>query len=315
MRMLVLLISVLITLFVVAVLYYIIKTKITPGNQVHQRLKDLGGGEERVVKSRADELSRIPLLDRTVLPLISQAEKFLMKFAPSEIHATVEKKLMLAGKQGKWSVNRFITVWLLCQAAALAIAIYLVSTGTFPFSSGIMLMWSCLVVGAMLPFAVLNSIIRRRQKVIEKQLPEVLDLLSVSVQAGLSFDGALRKITDRMTGPLIDEFHRMQQDVRMGSPRARALQAVAQRCDLEDMYLFITAVVQAERLGTSMGRTLINQADNMRERRKQKAKALALKAPVKMLFPLVLFIFPALFVVILVPPAYTILKSMGALFK
>ena len=315
MRILILLISVLITLLVFVILYYIVKTKITAGNQVHQRLKDLGGGGERVIKSHADELSRIPFLDRTVLPLLYQAEKFLMKFAPSEIHATVEKKLMLAGKQGKWSVNRVITGWLLCQAVAMGIAIYLVSSDSFPFASGIMLMWSCLAVGALLPFAFLNSIIRKRQKAIEKQLPEVLDLLSVSVQAGLSFDGALRKITDRMTGPLIEEFHRMQQDVRMGSPRARALQAVAQRCDLEDMYLFITAVIQAERLGSSMGRTLISQADNMRERRKQKAKALALKAPVKMLFPLVLFIFPALFVVILVPPVFTILKSMGSLFK
>ena len=159
----------------------------------------------------------------------------------------------------------------------------------------------------------MNSIIRKRQKIIDKQLPEVLDLLSVSVQAGLSFDGALRKITDRMSGPLIEEFQRMQQDIRMGSPSVRALQAVAKRCELEDVYLFITAVVQSERLGTSMGLTLVNQADNMRERRRQKAKAAALKAPVKMLFPLILFIFPTLFVVILVPPVFSIIKNMGIL--
>ena len=153
--------------------------------------------------------------------------------------------------------------------------------------------------------------IRKRQAAITKQLPEVLDLLSISVQAGLSFDGAVRKIVDRMTGPVIDEFKRMQQDVRMGAPRARALQAISARCDVEDMYLFITSVVQAERLGTSMGRTLINQADNMRERRRQRAKAAALKAPIKMLFPLVLFIFPALFVVILVPPVFSIVQNFG----
>lgn len=315
MQAIILLISFLITVLVFSVLYYIIKTKITPGNQVHQRLKDLQGEGDRVVKSHADELSRIPFLDRTVLPLISRIEKFLMRFAPSEIHATVEKKLMLAGKQGKWSANRVITVWLLCQAIALIVAIHLSSSRTFPVAQGVFFVWACLIIGAVLPFAYLNSIIRERQKVIQKQLPEVLDLLSVSVQAGLSFDGALRKITDRMTGPLVEEFRHMQQDVRMGVPRARALQAVAQRCDLEDMYLFITAVVQAERLGTSLGRTLINQADNMRERRRQKAKAEALKAPVKMLFPLVLFIFPALFVVILVPPIFTIARAMGGLLK
>ena len=133
------------------------------------------------------------------------------------------------------------------------------------------------------------------------------------MQAGLSFDGAMRKIVDRMTGPVIDEFKRMQQEVRMGSPRARALQAISKRCDVEDMYLFITSVVQAERLGTSMGKTLVNQADNMRERRRQRAKAAALKAPIKMLFPLVLFIFPAMFVVILVPPIMGIMQKMGLL--
>ncbi len=315
MKATVLLISFLLTVFLFFVLYYIIKTKIAPGNQVHQRLKDLQGDGDRVIKSRADELSRTPILDRTVMPLFHQAEKFLLRFAPSEINATIERKLMLAGKQGKWSVNRVIIVWLLCQAVALGVAIYMTSTRPFSTAQGIFFVWACLIIGAVLPFAYLNSIIRERQRIIEKQLPEVLDLLSVSVQAGLSFDGALRKITDRMTGPLVDEFRHMQQDVQMGSPRARALQAVAQRCDLEDMYLFITAVIQAERLGTSLGRTLINQADNMRERRRQKAKAAALKAPVKMLFPLVLFIFPALFVVILVPPIFSIVRSMGVLMK
>ena len=245
------------------------------------------------------------------MPFFHNLEKFLMRFAPSEIHATVEKKLLLAGKQGKWTANRVITVWLLCQAVFFVLAIHTVSNRVFPYATGIVFVWVCIITGAILPFALLNSIIRKRQKIIDKQFPEVLDLLSVSVQAGLSFDGALRKITDRMTGPLIEEFKRMQQDVRMGAPRARALQAISKRCDVEDMYLFITSVVQAERLGTSMGRTLVNQADNMRERRRQRAKAAALKAPIKMLFPLVLFIFPALFVVILVPPIFGIIQNFG----
>ena len=311
MRILVLVISFLITFLVFSVLYYIVKTKIAPSNQVHQRLKDLGGGEERVVRTRTEELARIPFMDRTILPLLNKIEKFLMRFAPSEIHATIDKKLMLAGKQGKWSVNRVITIWMLCQAVFLALGIHL--SGGRSFIEGMIFVWIFVIIGAFLPFAYLNSLIRKRQKIIVKQLPEVLDLLSISVQAGLSFDGALRKITERMTGPIVDEFKRMQQDVRMGSPRARALQAVSKRCDVEDMYLFITSVIQAERLGTSMGKTLVNQADNMRERRRQRAKAAALKAPIKMLFPLVLFIFPAMFVVILVPPIFSIIEKMGVL--
>ena len=312
MQITIILISLLLTFLLFSVIYYIVKTKIIPVNQVHQRLRDLSAEDQRV-RSHMDELLRIPFFDRTVLPLLHDIENFLKKFAPSEIYASVEKKLMLAGKQSEWSTGRVIVIWLLCQAAFLVLGIYISSQKGYSTMQGIVFVWLCVIFGAAIPFVFLNSIIRERQKIITKQLPEVLDLLSISVQAGLSLDAALRKITERMTGPIIDEFKRMQQDVRMGSPRARAFQAVAQRCDVEDMYLFITSVVQSERLGTSMGKTLVNQADNMRERRRQRAKAAALKAPIKMLFPLVLFIFPAMFVVILVPPLFNIVIGMGLL--
>ena len=308
----ILLISLLAAFLIFVVLYYVMKTKIVPDNQVHQRLRDLQGAEGRVITSHADELNRVPILDRTVIPLLRRFESFMVRFAPSGIHSTVERKLMLAGLLDKWSPNGFITVWLICTAIFFGIAyIVLVTRKNMPFSQALLFAWLSVAVGTMLPFTVVNSVIRKRQKAIDKQLPEVLDLLSVSVRAGLSFDGALRKITDRMSGPLIDEFRRMQQDVRMGSPRARALQAVAKRCDVDDLYLFITAVIQAERLGTSMGRTLDSQADNMRERRRQKAKAEALKAPVKIVFPLVMFIFPAIFVVVLLPSLFSLMHSLG----
>ena len=307
----ILLISLLAAFLVFAVLYYILKTKVVPDNQVHQRLRDMQGTEGRVITSHADELARVPFLARTVIPLLRKFENFMVRFAPSSIHSTVEHKLMLAGKLDKWSPNGFITVWLISIGIFFGIAYIMITRQAMPYTEALVFAWLSVAVGAMLPFSMLNSAIRKRQKAIDRQLPEVLDLLSVSVRAGLSFDGALRKITDRMSGPLIDEFRRMQQDVRMGSPRARALQAVAKRCDVEDLYLFITAVIQAERLGTSMGRTLNNQADNMRERRRQKAKAEALKAPVKIVFPLVMFIFPAIFVVVLLPSLFSLIHSLG----
>ena len=308
----VLLISLLIAFLIFAVLYYIIKTKVVQDNQVHQRLRNLQGTEGRVITSHADELKQIPFLDRTVVPLLHRFENIMIRFAPSSIQSTVEQKLMLAGKSDKWSPNGFITVWLICMAIFFGIAYIVVNRKGLSYLESVFFAWLCVGVGALLPFSMLNSAIRKRQKAIDKQLPEVLDLLSVSVRAGLSFDGALRKITERSTGPLIDEFKRMQQDVRMGTPRARALQAMAKRCDVEDLYLFITAVIQAERLGTSMGRTLNNQADNMRERRRQKAKAEALKAPVKIVFPLVIFIFPAIFVVVLLPSILSLVHSFSS---
>ena len=306
----VLLFSLLIAVFIFIVLYYIIKTKVVPDNQVHQRLRNLQGTEGRIITSHADELKQIPFLDRTVVPLLRSFENFMIRFAPSGIHNTVEQKLMLAGKSDKWSPNGFITVWLICMAIFFGIGYIVVTKKGLPYTQSVLFAWLSVAVGAMLPFSMLKSAIRKRQKAIDRQLPEVLDLLSVSVRAGLSFDGALRKITDRMTGPLIEEFKRMQQDVRMGAPRARALQAVAKRCDVEDLYLFITAVIQAERLGTGMGKTLNNQADNMRERRRQKAKAEALKAPIKIIFPLVLFIFPAIFVVVLLPSILSLIHNL-----
>ena len=306
----VLLFSLLTAVFIFIVLYYIIKTKVVPDNQVHQRLRNLQGTEGRIITSHADELKQIPFLDRTVVPLLRSFENFMIRFAPSGIHNTVEQKLMLAGKSDKWSPNGFITVWLICMAIFFGIGYIVVTKKGLPYTQSVLFAWLSVAVGAMLPFSMLNSAIRKRQKAIDRQLPEVLDLLSVSVRAGLSFDGALRKITDRMTGPLIEEFKRMQQDVRMGAPRARALQAVAKRCDVEDLYLFITAVIQAERLGTGMGKTLNNQADNMRERRRQKAKAEALKAPIKIIFPLVLFIFPAIFVVVLLPSILSLIHNL-----
>lgn len=307
----ILLISLLVAFLIFSVLYYIIKTRVLPGNQVHQRLKDMQGTGSRVTTSHADELAKVPFLDRTIVPMLRNFEKFMVRFAPSGIHNTVESKLQLAGLSDKWSANGFITIWLLSIFLFFMIGYILITKKPMPYFQSVLLYWMCVAVGSLLPFSMLNARIRKRQKSIEKQLPEVLDLLSVSVQAGLSFDGALRKITDRSIGPLIDEFKRMQQDVRMGAPKARALQTMGKRCDVEDLYLFITAVIQAERLGTSMGKTLVNQADNMRERRRQKAKAEALKAPIKMIFPLVLFIFPAIFVVTLLPAVLSIIHTVS----
>ncbi len=302
----ILIISLLVALLVVLMLFLIMRSKAS-GNQVHQRIRDLQGA-----KSHVEEMERMPFMERTVKPFLRDIGGFLVRFAPSSIHDAVEHKIILAGKQNVWSANSFIALWLLSMVVFFFLAGVMASRNPgMSYLQRVVFYWLFVAMGALLPFMILNSIIRKRQKAISRQLPEVLDLLSVSVQAGLSFDGSVRRIIDRMTGPLIDEFKRVFQDVQMGSPRARALQAMARRCDVDDVYLFITAVVQSERLGTSMSKTLTNQADNMRERRKQKAKAEALKAPVKIVFPLVVFIFPAIFVIALLPPILTAMKATG----
>ena len=165
-------------------------------------------------------------------------------------------------------------------------------------------------IGIAFPVAMLNRLIKNRQQEMLRQLPEILDLLCVSVQAGLTFDASMRKITERMQGTLVAECQIMLDEVRMGVSRKQALKALAERCDLQEVYLFTTAIIQAERLGTSMSQTLIVQAENMRERRRQYIKAMAMKAPVKIVFPLVLFIFPSIFVVALGPTIISLLKGL-----
>ncbi|MBO6179346.1 MAG: type II secretion system F family protein [Selenomonadaceae bacterium] len=297
-------------LFVFMLVYFFVMTKLIPKTQVQQRLRDIKyGSKEKREEAGLDNLEEIPFLERTIVPFFQGLTNTLMKFAPAGIHAMIENRIMMAGKLGVWSVNAFVCGWILSVAVCFLLAFMYVSNGVFPFVQRTAIVMLGIFIGGFLPFAILNSMIQKRQKAITKQLPEFLDLLCVSVQAGLSFDGGVSKIVSRMKGPLIDECVRMQRDVRMGMPRARSLRQMGQRCDVQEVYLFTTSVIQAERLGTSMAATLENQANNMRERRRQRAKAEALKAPVKILLPLVMFIFPALFVVVLLPSVLFLMKS------
>ena len=144
-----------------------------------------------------------------------------------------------------------------------------------------------------------------------RRLPDTLDLLTVSVEAGLGFDAAVSKVCEKMDGPLIEEFEVMAQEIRVGETRRQALRNLADRVGSPDVASFARSIIQAEELGTSLGRTLRVQASDMRIRRQLAAEEQAMKAPVKMLFPTVLFIFPAMFIIILGPAFLNIMKSFN----
>ena len=249
--------------------------------------------------------------ERVIRPMIKSLDERMQKFAPSEIRNQLEDKIFRAGKVGVWNVQRLVTFWCLSIVGCTILAILVVSGMMIHPLQQIFIVVLGVFVGAALPFVVLNSKIRQRQKSMRKQLPEFLDLLCVSVQAGLSFDGAVSKMITRMKGPLIDEFKRSQNDVALGMTHQYALTQLAKRCDIEEIYLFTTSVIQAEKLGTSMTRTLKVQADNMRDRHRQYVKGEALKAPVKIIFPMVLFIFPSIFVVLLFPAMLQLIRNLG----
>ena len=166
------------------------------------------------------------------------------------------------------------------------------------------------VAGFRIPDYVLSSRIRGRREAVRADLPDALDLLAVSVEAGLGFDGAVTKLTEHMSGPLVDEFARLLSEVRIGEARQTALKNMAARVDAPELSSFVRAVVQADQLGISLGRILRVQAADSRVRRQTAAEEQAMKAPIKMMFPTVLFIFPAMFIVLLGPAVLNIMKVL-----
>jgi tight adherence protein C len=166
-------------------------------------------------------------------------------------------------------------------------------------------------VGLVLPYLWLINRIRHRQAVITKSLPDSFDLVTTCVEAGLGLDAALARVAEKVEGPFAEELARTLREVGMGRMRRDALQELGERTGVMDLVTFVNAVVQAEQMGTGIGQVLRVQSDQLRLRRRQRAEEMANQAPVKMVFPLVLCIFPTLFMVILGPAAITLYENLG----
>ena len=175
---------------------------------------------------------------------------------------------------------------------------------------GILLVPMLAAVGFIGPEMVISSRIRNRRDAVRSDLPDALDILAVSVEAGLGFDGAITKLTEHMKGALVEEFGLLLSEIRMGESRQAALKNMAARVGAPELSAFVRAIVQADQLGISLGRILRVQAADSRLRRQAAAEEKAMKAPIKMLFPTVIFIFPAMFLVLLGPALMNILKVL-----
>ena len=313
-------VALLVGLIVSVIGYSLLMRRMASRAAIHSRLQGLQNVDQSIDidiaqetleenKRKPYDLRDIPFVNRTVIPLVKAIANAAYQLAPKQLASAAERRIILAGKQGKWSVQMVaLAVVVFAVGGFFGISTYLADQN-FPVVQKMAIMVLGTLACGALPFVHLNSLVQKRKASIQKQLPEVLDLMCVSVQAGLSFDGSLNRIVARMQGHLIDEFARMLRDVRMGVTRRDALRELASRCDLPEVQLFVTAIIQSEQLGTSMSSTMAAQAENMREYRRQRAKALALKAPIKILFPLILFIFPAIFVVVLIPKLLVLTES------
>lgn len=295
-----LIVIILLTFLTVFVLLYLALHALVPvDGSIEMRLKAL----DSLVSGRTDiddELAK-PFVQRILTPLKGDVAVLFTKITPKAVRATIEQKLLMAGGLGKLTSDEFLSIMGFLAAALPVIACAFSIFAGLPGNKVVGFTLMAFLFSQLLPMLLLNHKIAARKKSIQKDLADVLDLLTVSVEAGLGFDGALAKLAEKMKGALVDEFNRVLQEIRMGVPRRDALVAMGTRCDVPDLSLFTTSLVQADQLGVSIGNVLRVQSASMREKRRQRAEERAMKAPIKMLLPLVLFIFPSLFVVLLGP--------------
>ena len=236
--------------------------------------------------------------ERAIVPLFSQVAKLMLRINPRTTTESVAAKMMAAGMR-RTSPTSFIAVQGIATLAGAFFGL-LIGGATRPTQAPV---WALCAgaLGFLLPGMWLNGKVRQRQTSVAAELPDALDLLSVSVEAGLGFDGAIQKLTEHMEGPLIEEFELALAEMRIGEGRQEALKKMSQRSASPEMASFVRAIIQADQLGISLGRILRIQAADSRLKRQMLAEEKAMKAPIKMLFPTVLFIFPAMFIVILGP--------------
>jgi tight adherence protein C len=223
----------------------------------------------------------------------------------------MERRLALAGNPGDMRIADWLGVKALVAGATGLILFLLASLLGQGIALAIVLGAIGLGIGYIVPEFWLGRKAKARQKVILRMIPDALDLLTISVRAGLGFDAALAKVVEKLPGPLSDEFRRALAEVRVGKARREALRDMIPRTGVQPLTNFIGAIIQAETLGVSISKVLQVQSEQLRIERRQRAEQLAAQAPIKMLFPLVGCIFPALFVVILGPAVISMMNNFS----
>lgn len=267
-------------------------------------------GRKSVATVREEELAK-PLAQRTVGPVVIGLGNFLKRFTPVGYLEKKQHKLMLAGYPGNLDAPAFIVVKLLATGVGLIGGWFLSAYGGDTIQR-LALFGLPVLLGFAGPDAWLARKVDERRQAMLRALPDVLDLLVISVEAGLGFDSALARVVATVPGPLSEEFFRMLQETRVGVSRRDAMRHLMDRTDLDELRSFLLAMIQAEAFGVTIARVLRVQADEMRVKRRQRAQEKAFAAPVKIVFPLVFCIFPSLFIVLLGPAAIQIADAFAS---
>jgi len=252
-----------------------------------------------------------PFRERVIKPALGRLNRFIENITPKRMIKAIGLDIARAGTpwgmtQGRWISIRLATGLIL----PILMGIYLATVFENPvkaYSFALVAMF----FGNVFPRVMLSRIAKERKLQLEHEMPDALDLITVCVEAGISFDGALGKIVEKMDGPLSEEFKKTIGEMKLGANRKKALSNMGDRCDVPELTAFLAAVIQADELGVPITNVLRVQSVQLREKRKQKAQEKAMKAPIKILFPLVMFIFPAIFVVILGPSVIRLIDIFG----
>jgi tight adherence protein C len=266
-----------------------------------------------VANVREHELAR-PVVERAVVPLVSAAGRVGRRITPLDVRERLARKLVLAGSPEAWDADRvaaFKVVGLIVGAVGgVALSRFLDLAGLQYF----LLVALATAGGYLLPDVFLNRAAEERQTAIRRALPDTMDLLTISVEAGLGFDAALAQVREHVPGPLSEEIARMLQEVQLGVSRQDAFRHMSERSDVEELQGFVLAMVQADVFGISVSRVLRAQAKELRSRRRQRAERTAMQIPVKILFPMIFCVMPALFVVVIGPGAIQIFENFSGAF-
>ena len=287
------------------------------GDQIdplQERLADFASRGETATLEEI-ELSQ-PISERVILPAARKFGEFASRFTPQKALQDTAQKLELAGNPRGMEPTIFLAARFFAAFAIFGFLLFVFSVGTidWPWSRKILITGGFSLFGFFVPNLLLQSRIDRRQKEIRKAMPDALDLLTICVEAGLGFDGAMGKVNEKWDNELSLAFGRVLREIQLGKLRREALRDMADRIGISEMTSFVAAIIQSEQLGVSMAKVLRIQADQMRLKRRQAAEEEAHKAPVKMLFPMVFLIFPTILIILLGPAGLILMTSVGGVF-
>ncbi len=276
-------------------------------NPLAARIDDFAAREE-IVSIEEIELS-MPITDRIFVPMIRRASEFVVRFTPQKSLEQTTRLLELAGNPRNMSAAEFLVMRIIATGLFAVLTFMMMTRFNQTVSRRIMFTLGAGILGFVIPLMLLRSMIDRRKQAIVKKLPDALDLMTICVDAGLTFNAAMQKVDEKWEDVLAKEFGRVIYEMQLGKSRRQALKDMVDRMDVPDVTSFIAAVLQADQLGVGIGKVLRIQSEQMRIKRRQRAQEKAQQAPVKMLFPMVFLIFPSIFIVLLGPAGFQLVRS------